>query len=106
MIYSNISAFCINHYFLTLLGFRNIGERTTWVSGAFQKRADTVTGVAGQVFRAAFRAGDSHFFSFNAFRPIGYAPNGPWPKARQTDPLFSLDYVISSRFRHSDPFTR
>ena len=70
----------MHHDFLTLLGFQIQGERTSWVSGAVHKRANSVPGVTEQVFRAVFCAGDSQVdksvlssdVSFRDF--LGYRP--------------------------------
>ena len=73
-----LPALSLHHDFLTLLVFQNQGERTSWVSGAVHKRADSVSGVIEQVFRAVFRAYDRQVLIFQVpFFPSDRPPKAP-----------------------------
>ena len=100
---SSLSIYC-NYDFLTLLGFQNQGGRTIWVSGAVHKRADSVPGVAGQGFRAVFRACDSQVLSsqFPCFSS-DQLPKAPLsPQHVRPIPF----YAIPATFCNSGPFTK
>ena len=89
---------------LALLGFQNQGGRTIWVSGAVHKRADSVPGVAGQGFRAVFRACDSQVLSsqFPCFSS-DQLPKAPLsPQHVRPIPF----YAIPATFCNSGPFTK
>lgn len=86
--FSPISFHCIT-IFLTLLGFRNQGERTSGISGAVHKRAEGVPGVTEQVFRAVFRAYGSQVLSsqFPCFSSDPLPKLSPEPSARLLIPF-------------------